>query len=112
MEVFTQRTFYTQKFVPTQAFTHTHTDAHACARVYTQKLLHTEVLAQRRLHTKELLQTEVFTKSREVLTQSGLCTQKLLLTNAVLHRSCLQLHFHSFYILLQSEAPMQQQLHS
>ena len=85
---FTHRRFYTQSFypqklLPTEAFTH--------RSFYPQKLLHTEAFTYRSFYTQKLLHTEAFTHRRfytDTFTHRSLYTQELLLhTNACTHRS-------------------------
>ena len=73
-ELFTHRSLYPQKLLHTEAFTH--------RSFYTQKLLHrsfyTEAFTHRSLYTRKLLHTNAFTY---------FYTQKLLCTKAFTHRT-------------------------
>ena len=88
--------FYTQKLLDTEAFTHTHKLLHT-ASSHTEKLLHTEAYTDRNFYTQKLLQAfmhRVFTQelfhTANIFHTASFCTEKLVninfYTEKFLHR--------------------------
>ena len=89
VESCTQRNFYTQELLHTEAFTQAEKSVHRGAftqrSLYTEEILHTEAFTQSAFtqmsfHTQKLLHTEAFK-------QRSLYTQTLLHTEAFTHRN-------------------------
>ena len=82
-DAFTDKGFYSQKLVHTDAFTYRHfyTDTFTRRHVYTQTLLHTETFtrtetfAHRRFYTQRLLHTQTLFTHRRFYTQTLLHTE-------------------------------------
>ena len=98
-EAFVHRSFYTKKLLYRKAFTHSkllHKEAFTQRSFGTQKLLHTEVFPRRSFYTDKLLHTASFCIEkllhRVAFTQKGCCThqafaQRSFYTQKLLHRT-------------------------